>query len=155
MNLTLTIRLGGERDRQFIRELGLRTVAASASAVRSAPEGLLESSYERLIEFAFDQAPTIFIAETELRRLGFLILLDRIPDEVTGLPQGFIAYMAVEPEARRRGVAKRLLAAAEAEARERGLPHLSMMVTEDNVGARELYAQAGFVSERRLLCKPL
>jgi hypothetical protein len=29
------------------------------------------------------------------------------------------------------------------------------MVTEDNVAARELYAQAGYTTERRLLCKQL
>jgi hypothetical protein len=29
------------------------------------------------------------------------------------------------------------------------------MVTEDNAAARELYAQAGYATERRLLCKRL
>jgi hypothetical protein len=32
---------------------------------------------------------------------------------------------------------------------------MALMVTEDNGAARELYAQAGYVTERRLLCKPL
>ena len=82
-------------------------------------------------------------------------MLDTLDDEVSGLPQGFIAYMAVEPSARRTGVARALLAAAEARARERGLPHIALMVTEDNAPARELYAQAGYRTERRLLCKTL
>jgi ribosomal protein S18 acetylase RimI-like enzyme len=71
------------------------------------------------------------------------------------MPQGFIAYMAVEAHARRQGVGAHLLAAAEDAARVRGLPYLALMVTEDNESARELYAQAGFMTERRLLCKPL
>jgi len=71
------------------------------------------------------------------------------------MPQGFIAYMAVEPDARRLGIGVQLLEAAENAARVRGLPHMALMVTEDNDAARELYAQAGYVTERRLLCKPL
>jgi ribosomal protein S18 acetylase RimI-like enzyme len=53
------------------------------------------------------------------------------------------------------GIAAHLLAAAEDEARVRGLEYLALMVTEENAAARELYAQAGYVTERRLLCKPL
>jgi len=82
-------------------------------------------------------------------------MLNDLPDEVTGMPQGFIAYMAVEPEARRHGVGRQLLLAAEEQARARGLPVVALMVTEDNVAARELYAQAGYRTERRLLCKTL
>jgi ribosomal protein S18 acetylase RimI-like enzyme len=82
-------------------------------------------------------------------------MLDQLPDEVTGMPHGFIAYMAVEPDARRQRVASRLLDAAEDAARVRGLPYVALMVTEDNAPAREFYAQAGYVTERRLLCKRL
>jgi ribosomal protein S18 acetylase RimI-like enzyme len=78
-----------------------------------------------------------------------------LPDEVTLEPQAFIAYMAVEPHARRQGVAAALLAGAEAAARERGRTHVALMVTEENDAARELYAQAGYFTERRLLCKIL
>ena len=84
-----------------------------------------------------------------------MLLIEDLPDEVTALPQAFVAYMAVEPHARRRGVAAKLLAAAEEAARERGLSHLALMVTEENGPARELYAQAGYATERRLLCKAL
>jgi ribosomal protein S18 acetylase RimI-like enzyme len=82
-------------------------------------------------------------------------MLTDLPDEVTGSEQGFVAYMAVEPDARRHGVGKALLTAAEDAARARGLPFVSLMVTESNASARELYAQAGYVTERRLLCKAL
>ena len=40
-------------------------------------------------------------------------------------------------------------------ARRRGLPYLSLMVTEDNVPARELYTAAGFTTERRMMTKTL
>jgi len=83
------------------------------------------------------------------------LMLDQLPDEVTSLPQGFVAYMAVEPEARRSGVARALLAAAEDEAKRRSLPYMALMVTEENAAARALYEDAGYRTERRLLCKEL
>jgi ribosomal protein S18 acetylase RimI-like enzyme len=82
-------------------------------------------------------------------------MLLAMPDEVTRMPQGFIAYMAVEPSARRYGIGSRLLSAAENEARRRGLPYMGLMVTDDNAAAREMYERAGYLTERRLLCKPL
>ena len=151
-----TMRTGGAADRDFVLDLGRRTVAASLSALRPAPIRLVELSFETLADYAFDRSHVLLIAETDLDgRVGFLLMLDEMPDEVTGLPQGFIAYMAVEPDARRHGVATQLLAAAEEAARSRGLPNVALMVTEDNAPAREFYAHAGYVTERRLLCKRL
>jgi ribosomal protein S18 acetylase RimI-like enzyme len=152
----VTLRAGGAADRAFVTDLGRRTVLDSVSAQRSAPPAFVELSYEQLVDFAFDRSYALFIAETSLEgRVGFLLMLDQLPDEVTGMPQGFIAYMAVEPDARRQRVASRLLDAAEDAARVRGLPYVALMVTEDNAPAREFYAQAGYVTERRLLCKRL
>ncbi len=152
----VALRAGNAGDRPFVTDLGRRTVVDSVSAVRSAPPAFLELSFEQLVDFAFERSYALFIAETDLEgSVGFLLMLDEMPDEVTGLPQGFVAYMAVEPDARRRGVATKLLAAAENAARVRGLPHIALMVTEDNAPAREFYAQNGFITERRLLCKPL
>ncbi|MBC5799558.1 MAG: GNAT family N-acetyltransferase [Candidatus Eremiobacteraeota bacterium] len=137
-------------------DLGRRTAMDSVSALRDAAREQIETSYERLVEFVTDRSHVLLIAETaRAGPLGFLLMLDDVPDEVTGLPQAFVAYMAVEPEARRRGVAARLLGAAQDAAHVRGLPNLALMVTEDNIAARELYAQAGFATERRLLCKRL
>jgi len=156
VNGTIVLRRGNRDDRGYVLDLGRRTALDSVSALRNAPPHMIERSYAHLIEFSFERSFVLFVAETDLDgRLGFLLMLDELPDEVSGLPQGFIAYMAVEPEARRHGVAARLLAAAEDAARARGLPHVALMVTEDNVAARELYAQAGYRTERRLLCKPL
>ncbi len=137
-------------------DLGRRTAADSLSALRAAPLALVEASYEQLVEFALDRSHVLLIAERSFAGpVGFLLMLDDLPDEVTATPQGFIAYMAVEPDARRHGVAARLLQAAEDAARRRALPVMALMVTEDNAAARELYAQAGYATERRLLCKPL
>ncbi|HEY1656009.1 MAG TPA: GNAT family N-acetyltransferase, partial [Candidatus Tumulicola sp.] len=82
-------------------------------------------------------------------------LLADLPDEITSMPQGFVAYMAVEPACRRQGVGAALLAAAEDEARRLGLPYMTLMVTQENAAALSLYRRAGYFTERRLLCKPL
>ncbi len=152
----VTLRPGGPGDRAFVLDLGRRTASDSISALRAAPLAFVEASYERLVEYAFDRSHVLLVAESALDgAVGFLLMVDDVPDEVTATAQGFVAYMAVEPDARRRGVAARLLEAAEDAARQRALPVMALMVTEENAAARELYAQAGYSTERRLLCKPL
>ena len=56
----------------------------------------------------------------------------------------YIDALATDPAFRRRGAARALLDAAEREAREHGLPAVSLDTTLNNEGARALYAQAGF-----------
>ncbi len=150
-----TVRHGRLDDRAFVEDLGKRTILDSVAAFRFVNEPLAAASYERLLRFAYDQSHVLLIAERGGRRAGFVLLLDTLPDEVTMLPQGFVAYMAVEPDLRRLGVAAGLLEAAEDEARRRGLPYMGLMVTEDNTAARALYDSAGYLTERRLLCKRL
>lgn len=155
LNAQVTIRAGGPRDVAWVIELGRRTLADSLSAVREASDARLAENFDRLIEYALSQSHVLLVAEDALEPLGYVLMLDSLPDEVTGSPQGFVVYFAVEPEARRRGVGRRLFEAAEDAARERGLPYLTFMVTEENLAARELYAQLGYVTERRQLCKRL
>lgn len=152
----LTLRPGRPADHAFVLDLGRRTSVDSVSALRDPERGAVERSYEQLAAFVFERSHVLIVAESDLDGpVGFLLLLGDLPDEVSGMPQGFVAYMAVEAFARRRGVGARLLAAAEDEARERRLPFMALMVTEENAAARELYAQAGYQTERRLMCKPL
>jgi len=156
MSAQITMRQGSAADRAFVLDLGSRTSIDSVSSMRTASEALVRGSFEQLVAYAFARSYVLEIAETALDGpVGFVLMLNDLPDEVTGMPQGFIAYMAVEPESRRHGVARQLLQAAEEQARARGLPVVALMVTEDNVAARELYAQAGYRTERRLLCKTL
>jgi ribosomal protein S18 acetylase RimI-like enzyme len=145
----------GAADRAFVRELGRRCAMSSVGMLRRAREAAVRAAFDRLCSIVDEQSHVTLIAQREERRVGFLLLLDQLPDEVTSLPQGFVAYMAVDPESRRSGVGAALLAAAEDEARRRGLPYMALMVTEDNAEARRLYERRGYRTERRLLCKPL
>jgi ribosomal protein S18 acetylase RimI-like enzyme len=159
--VTLQVRVSGgagetrAADRAFVKELGRRCAMSSVGSLRRASEPAVRAAFDRLCDVVYDQSHVTLIAQRAERRVGFLLLLDELPDEVTALPQGFVAYMAVDPECRGSGVGAALLAAAEDEARRRRLPYMALMVTEENAGARRLYERGGYRTERRLLCKPL
>jgi ribosomal protein S18 acetylase RimI-like enzyme len=151
----IAIRRGDAHDRAFVLDLGKRVVATSISVVRPASLLSAEDAFERLVSFALARRHELLIAHADQQRLGFLILLLDLPDEVTNVEQAFVAYMAVEPAEQGRGVGLALISGAEDLARAFGLPYLSLMVTEDNGVAQRLYARAGLVTERRMLTKPL
>lgn len=128
---------------------------SSVASIRPAPRAAVRAAFERLCDLVESQSHAMLIAHRAGERLGFALLLDSLPDEVTLTPQAFLAYMAVEPAWQRHGVGAALLAAAEDEARRRGLPYMALMVTDENAAARALYDDRGYLTERRLLCKPL
>ena len=57
--------------------------------------------------------------------------------------RGWVYYLAVAPERRRRGLGGRMMAAAEAWLRARGAPKLQLMVRDDNEAALGFYAALG------------
>ena len=151
----IRIRPGTDSDREFVEHLGKRTLVDSVAAWRHSSPPMLDVAFERLLTFVYDQGHHFFIAELDGKRAGFVLTIDSLPDEVTLVPQAFIAYMGVEPHMRRAGVAAALLQRAEQCARDLGLPYIALMVTEENEAARNLYESAGYITERRLLCKIL
>jgi len=153
--LNLTIREAAAADWRFIEVLGKRTVMDSVSTLRHPDKEDVVESFEQLLEVVLARRHLALIAEADGRAVGFLLALDSLPDEVTGEDQAFIAYMAVDPSLRGGGIGAALLERAEDEARRRGAPYMSLMVTEENAAARSLYARAGYAVERRLLCKAL
>lgn len=159
--VTINVRLGersgaqATADRTFVKTLGRRSVMASVGSLRPASEPMARAAFERLCDVVEAQSHVTLIAQRNGNPVGFLLMLDELPDEVTSMPQGFIAYMAVEPQFQGSGVGAALLAAAEDEARRRGLTYIALMVSEENEVARRLYDRGGFLTERRLLCKAL
>lgn len=153
--MKIAVRPFSGADRDFVEDLAGRTVSASVPAFRHVPEVVAQLAVERLIETVEGRAHRLLIAEAGGIRTGFVLLIEDLPDEISSMPQGFAAYMAVEPAYRRRGIGAALLNAAEDEARRRGLPYMTLMVTEENAAARALYERAGYFTERRLLCKVL
>jgi ribosomal-protein-alanine N-acetyltransferase len=155
MSAAIAIRRGTFRDRAFVIDLGRRVSPTSVSSLRDALPPLVEGAYERLVEYVLAREHDVLIAESDGVPLGFALLIYDLPDEITLTEQAFVAYMAVEPAWQRRGAGSALLASIEDHARKRGLPYLSLMVTEENAAARGLYAAAGFTTERRMMTKAL
>jgi ribosomal protein S18 acetylase RimI-like enzyme len=155
MSEAIAIRRGTVRDRDFVVDLGRRVSVTSVSSLRVALPPLVEGAYERLVEYVLAREHDILVAVVDGVPAGFALIIYDLPDEITLTEQTFIAYMAVEPAWQRRGIARILLANIEDQARKRGLPYLSLMVTEGNTAALELYAGAGFITERRMMTKPL
>ncbi|ADJ47024.1 acetyltransferase [Amycolatopsis mediterranei S699] len=58
-----------------------------------------------------------------------------------------IGGLAVDPERQRLGIARRLVDAAVAEARQRGARKVTLRVLGHNTGARRVYERCGFVVE--------
>ncbi|MGD0051134.1 MAG: GNAT family N-acetyltransferase [Vulcanimicrobiaceae bacterium] len=155
MNAAIAVRRGDRADRDFVRDLGRRSAASSVSAVRDARIDNVVIAFDRLTAFVYERHHEALIAEEDGERVGFLLLLYDVPDEVTLSDQAFVAYTAVEPRARGRGVGRALLDRAEELARSAGLQYVSLMVTEENDPARRLYAGAGYATERRMMTKHL
>ncbi|HEY1682965.1 MAG TPA: GNAT family N-acetyltransferase [Candidatus Tumulicola sp.] len=153
--MTPSVRTGNAADWPFVSDLGRRTASSSIASVRPAPERFVVNAFDRLIDTIRAQSHVVLIAEVDGRPAGFLLMLDGLPDDVTGLPQAFVAYMAVEPQLQRSGIGAALLQAAERKAIELGLPYIALMVTEENTAAQALYGSGGYATERRLLSKRL
>ena len=62
----------------------------------------------------------------------------------TVLDEGYITNVAVSPDFRRRGAARRLIAELIARAKEKGLAFVTLEVRESNAPAIALYTGAGF-----------
>lgn len=155
MSPPFTVRRGEPADRDFVRDLGRRSATTSVSPVREARHADVLDAFERLVDFIYTRKHDVLIAEDGAVAVGFLLLLYDVPDEVTLTQQAFVAYTAVEPFARGHGAGRAMLEAAEALARSSGMRYVSLMVTEDNTPARALYERSGFVTERRMMTKPL
>jgi tRNA threonylcarbamoyl adenosine modification protein YeaZ/ribosomal-protein-alanine acetyltransferase len=82
------------------------------------------------------------LATSDEQPVGF-ILLRQAADEAE------IITLAVQPQWRRHGVARRLLTVGLDKMAGRGAQHCFLEVAEDNVAARGLYASAGFVEVGR------
>ncbi|WP_428409979.1 N-acetyltransferase family protein [Hyphococcus sp.] len=91
--------------------------------------------------------------------LGFAIGLVETEEGAYVLPGqrgfGFLSDIFVAPEVRRRGLARALVAAAEARFRDLGVTEMRLNVLGGNVGAMKFYEKAGFAPYEQILSKLL
>ena len=113
------------------RELGYDTPAAPLK--------------QRLDDIVFDLDQAAFLAEIDgLGVVGYVHVFTRYSLEIDPCAQ--IQAIVVAERARRRGVASRLIEAAEAWARGRGLTWLSLYCTTNREAAHAFYPTRGFAS---------
>ena len=86
-----------------------------------------------------DNPPAVFLAAVEGESVLGYVGMHHVVDE------GFITNVAVAPDARRRGVARALLAALAAYGREHALYRITLEVRVGNTPARALYEGEGYV----------
>jgi len=58
--------------------------------------------------------------------------------------RGALYYLGVDPEARRHGIGRRLMAAAEDWVRARGIPKINLLVRKENAGVLAFYEALGW-----------
>ena len=89
------------------------------------------------LELMLTEQASALVALEDGRVLGYVGMM-------CVLDEGQIINVAVHPDARRRGVGRSLMQAAEAYAKERGIVFLSLEVRESNIAARSLYSSLGW-----------
>jgi len=97
---------------------------------------------------------TPLIAEIEGRVVGFAAVRV-VPTIFYAAPHAELTELFVEEAFRRQGVARALVAAAEALAREGGADEMVILTDTDNEGAQALYMEMGFTQRELALLKPL
>lgn len=89
------------------------------------------------LELMLTEQASALVALEDGRVLGYVGMM-------CVLDEGQIINVAVHPDARRCGVGRTLMEAAEAYAKERGIVFLSLEVRESNIAARSLYSSLGW-----------
>ena len=65
--------------------------------------------------------------------------------------RGWVYYLAVAPDARKRGLGQAMMRAAEAWVLARGMPKMQLMVRMENAAATGFYHAIGYETEERVL----
>jgi ribosomal protein S18 acetylase RimI-like enzyme len=65
--------------------------------------------------------------------------------------KGWINRLAVDPEYRRRGIAKTLIAEAEKALRQKGLKIFCALIEDSNKASKELFRKCGYVEHRDII----
>ena len=154
----MRVRQGEVSDWPFMYALAKRGIQDSISPWRKQPvEETLK--YRETILKGFwtwiqQSGSIVFIVEKN-QPIGYLVLHASSREEITGVNQGWIMDLGVQPEWRGKGAARVLLKAAEDYCREQRVTYLGLAVTSHNVRALHLYEKFGFAEERKLMVKLL
>lgn len=151
----MSIRVARQEDDAFILSLVERFTAFTLPTGRTRAEldrGIRDDLARHLHERP--AASHMFVIEHDGERAGFLHL-QLAEDFFSGATHCHVSDLAVAPAHEGRGLAGRLLAHAEAFAREYACPRLTLSVFPGNARARALYERHGFGVDLLRMGKPL
>jgi len=153
----IIIRPADPADTEFLSNLSPRLSGVPGPSWHdlAAMEGF-QARYmaETFAPAARQEASTLIAWSSDGRRLGYIHVRPG-KDGVTDEPCGYVSLLALTEEAEGKGVAGRLMDAAEAWARARGYRLLSLDVFADNRRAIDFYGRRGFKRETIRMVKPL
>ena len=153
---SVVIRAARSEDRSFLLGLLPRLAEFSLPAWRKPQE--IVAGETRTLSSALAQLPPddeLLVAEsTAGERLGF-IYLQHQTDYFRGAEYTHIGILAVDRAGEGTGVGRTLIEAAEAHARARGDPMITLNVFEGNAHARAVYERLGYAPEVVRYVKPL
>ena len=121
------------------------------------PEGALDELDSEVPEMLANADYLVLVAEEDGRLLGFAEVGIRNYAEGADGPAAYLEGIWVDASARRRGVARAVLAAGEAWAKQRGFTHFGSDALIDNQVSHAWHAAAGFAEVERLVvfAKPI
>lgn len=129
----LQIRLARAVEAEAIALLSRDTIEAGLPWRWRAPE---------VLRFIQSERHNVIVAPLDGVLLGFAVMSYNDVD-------AYLALLAVAPQARRTGLARRLLGWLLKTADVAGIATLNVELREDNVAALRLYEEAGFVEHKR------
>jgi len=151
----IVIRPATEEDRDFVAQFVSSLLEFGSPAWKDS--GALAHGFGGVLADAVSnqgpRAAVLIAHDARGERLGFVSLKVRM--DVTGVERGQVADLAVREGARRLGVGRALMLAAEAWTREQGLPVVGLDVWSTNERAMAFYRRLGYRPESLHLIKEL
>lgn len=151
----IVIRPATDQDRDFVAQFAWSLLEFGSSAWKDSTA--LAPGFRKVLADAVSnqnpRAAVLIAQDNRGDRLGFVSLT--VHEDVTGAERAHVADLAVREDARRSGIGRALMRAAEAWARERHLLAVGLDVWSTNERAMAFYHHLGFRPESSHLIKEL
>ena len=152
----IELRPAQPEDRDFLHSLSPRLSGVPGPAWHDlkAMEGFQDRYMAATFANVDPSAQTLVAWSADGKRLGY-IHVRPFKDGVTDEPCGYVSLLALTEDAEGKGIAHRMMEAAETWARAQGYRFLCLDVFADNRHAVEFYERRGFQTETLRMVKPL